>query len=220
MTEGGTASLRGRVSDELKRAVVEHYEEKLARYGPTAQGMDWKDEASQELRFDILCGVCDLEGKTVHEVGCGAGHLQNFMNMRGIRPSAYSGSDLSQAMVDAARARHPGSSFEQRDILVEPVDQTYDVVLCSGLFHVKLDRSDEEWSVFIRECVRRMYDMCRVAVAFNLMSDQVDYRSAELHYPNTAEVLDFCRSELSRFVTLRHDYPLYESTLYVYKSAQ
>jgi SAM-dependent methyltransferase len=208
------------VFDGLKRAVVEHYERQLERHGPTAEGMDWKDEASQKLRFEVLCGVCDLEGRSVHEIACGAGHLWDFMKARGIRTSAYSGSDLSQAMVEAARALHPDVSFEQRDFLVEPVDESYDVVLCSGLFHVKLDRSDEEWRSFLRECVRRMYAMCRVAIAFNLMSDLVDYRSDDLYYADAGEMLDFCRSELSRFVTLRHDYPLYECTLYVYRNAK
>ena len=171
------------------------------------------------LRFAILAEVCDLEGRSVHEIGCGAGHLYDFLGERGFR-GEYSGSDLSRAMIEAARARHPDVRFEQRDLRCEPRPAAADVVLCSGLFHVKLDRGDEEWQSFLRECVRRMYAMCRVAIAFNVMSDQVDYRSDELHYADAAEMLDFCRSELSRFVTLRHDYPLYESTFYGYRNAQ
>ena len=210
---------RGAASEELKRVVVEHYESQLARHGPTARGMDWKDEASQRLRFDLLCGVCPLEGRSVHEIACGAGHLWDFMTASGIRPSAYSGSDLSHAMVNAARARHPDIPFEQRDILMDPPGPSYDVVLCSGLFHVKLDRSEAEWKSFVRESLRRMFAMSRVAISFNLMSDHVDYRADELYYAEAGEMLDFCRSELSRFVTLRHDYPLYEFTTYVYRDA-
>ena len=92
------------------------------------------------------------------------------------------------------------------------------MVLCSGLFHVKLDRSDEEWADFVRASLRRMYAMCREAIAFNLMSDQVDTRSDSLFYPDTGEMLEFCRRELSRYVCLRHDYPLYETTFYVYRN--
>ena len=50
-------------------AVGRHYERSLARHGATAEGMDWKDAASQRLRFRILCEVMDLDGLSVHEVG-------------------------------------------------------------------------------------------------------------------------------------------------------
>jgi SAM-dependent methyltransferase len=204
------------VSARLKRSVVEHYEARLAEHGPNARGMDWKDEASQRLRFAILCGVTDLPGRSVHEVGCGAGHLVDFLRAESIA-AEYSGSDLSAAMVAAARAAHPGVAFEQRDVLVESAGGPYDVVLCSGLFHVKVDNDDDAWWSFVTAMLHRMFDACRVAIAFNLMSDAVDYRAPGLFYADAGRTLDFCRRELSRFVTLRHDYPLYEYTVSVHR---
>jgi SAM-dependent methyltransferase len=178
--------------------------------------MDWKDEASQRLRFEILCAVADLDGKSVCEIGCGAGHLVDFLRQRGIA-ARYHGIDLSEEMLAAARRRHPDVSFAHRDILLGAETGEYDVLLCSGLFHVKLDHRDDEWWRFVRETVRRMYVMCRVGIAFNLMTDQVDFRSPSLFYANPAQVFDLCRRELSRFTVLRHDYPLYEFTVYVYR---
>ena len=207
----------GVVSPQLKQALVEYYEKQLQRYGPTAQGMDWKDEASQRLRFEVLCGVCDLNGKSVHEIGAGAGHLHDFMRERGIA-ARYSGSDLSAEMVDVARRLHPDISFERTDILLDESPATHDVVLCSGLFHVKLDHSEREWSAFLRQTLRRMYEMSRSAIAFNLMSEQVDFRAPQLFYADAGEMLDFCRRELSPFVALRDGYPLYEFTIYVYRN--
>jgi SAM-dependent methyltransferase len=204
------------VSERLKRSVVEHYEGRLREHGPTARGMDWKDEASQRLRFEILCGVADLEGKSVCEIGCGAGHLLDWLGERGTRVR-YVGIDLSEEMLAAARRRHPEASFERRDLLAGGDPGAYDVVLCSGLFHVKLDHGEDEWRAFVTETIRRMFAMCRVAVAFNLMTDQVDFRSPALFYANPGETLEFCRRELSRFTVLRHDYPLHEFTAYVYR---
>jgi SAM-dependent methyltransferase len=180
--------------------------------------MNWKDAASQALRFRILCEVCDLRGRSLHEVGAGAGHLLDYLREAGIAVD-YSGSDLSPAMVEAARRLHPGARFELRDLLLEDPEPSYDVVLCSGLFHVCLGHGGEPWRRFVRETVRRMWALCRVAIAFNLMSDRVDYRVPELHYSNPGEMLEFCRRELGRFVTLRHDYPLHEYTVYVYRQA-
>jgi hypothetical protein len=91
------------------------------------------------------------------------------------------------------------------------------VVLCSGLFHVKLDAPDVEWGAFVRQTLRRMWERSREAIAFNLVSDHVDYRAPALWYAPAGEMLDFCRRALSRWVVVRHDYPLHEHTLYVYR---
>jgi len=178
--------------------------------------MDWKDEESQRLRFSVLCDVCDLRGRQVHEVGAGVGHLHDYLRERGI-DAEYSGSDASAVMVDAARRRLPGVSFVRRDVREETPGETWDVVLGSGLFHVSLGRPEAEWRDFVHAALRCMYASCRGAIAFNLMSDRVDFRNPKLHYADAGAVLDFCRDELSRFVVLRHDYPLHEFTIYVYR---
>ena len=179
--------------------------------------MDWKDAASQWLRFAILCDVCDLNGKCIHEVGAGAGHLLDFLDQRRIAAD-YSGSDLSAAMVDAAHQRHPKTPFSQWDILAESQLPTFDVLMCSGLFHVKLDHDESVWRSFVWAMVRRMYELCKVGIAFNMITDQVDFKIENLYYSNPGETVDFCRRQLSRFVTLRHDYPLHEYTVYVYRN--
>ncbi len=199
-----------------KQQVIDHYEAVLSRNGPTARGMEWKDETSQRLRFSILADVCDLNGKSVHEVGAGAGQFCDYLEDQGICAD-YSGSDVSPAMVEAAQRLHPEVRFERRDILLEKPVETHDVVVSSGMFNVKLNGADAEWCSYVREAVRHMYQMCRVAIAFNGMSDFVDFRNDRLYYANAAELLDFCRHELSRYVTLRLDYPLYEYTIYVYR---
>ena len=209
--------MNARVSEKLRRSIVEHYEGRLSEHGPTARGMDWKDEASQRLRFSVLCEICDLDGRSVHEVGCGAGHLVDLLAERA-SGARYSGSDLSPAMVAAARERHPAASFQLRDALADPGEQ-FDVVLCSGLFHVKLDRPEAEWRSFVELCLHSMFDSSRVGIAFNLMSTHVDFRSPDLFYADPAWTLEFCRDELSPWVVLRHDYPLYEYTTYVYRDA-
>lgn len=197
--------------------VIEHYERQLARHGPTAKGMDWNGDDSQRLRFEMLCDGCELESRRVHEVGAGAGHLYDFLLERRLGTD-YSGSDLSHAMIETARRAHPGIVFEERDVLEPSPGAPYDVVLCSGLFHVKLHATDTDWRSFVEAGLRRMYEDCRSTLAFNMMSDRVDYRSDLLYHSNPEEMLDFCRRELSDRVVLRDDYPLYEYTVHVYRS--
>ena len=203
--------------DRLTRSVVDYYESKLAQFGPTAKGMDWNGEASQALRFSVLCGICDLDGTSVHDVGAGAGHLLSYFKDKGLNVE-YSGSDLSESMVKAALEGHPKAQITRRDILTAKGAERYDVVMCSGLFHVKLRAAEKDWQVFVRSMIRKMYEMCRIGIAFNLMSDRIDYREKALYYSNPGEMLDFCRMELSPHVLLRQDYPLHEYTTYVYRN--
>jgi SAM-dependent methyltransferase len=214
-----TADLPSAGLESLKTSVVAHYEKSLARFGPTARGMDWKDDVSQALRFAVLCDVCDLRERSVHDVGAGAGHLHDFLAARGVG-ARYTGSDLSSAMVATARALHPGVRFERRDLLGEPLPaERWDVVLCSGVFTVKLESSDADWWVLVESMLHRMFALCRIGIAFNLMSDRVDWRSPALYYASPGAIVSFCRSELSPFVVLRDDYPLHEFTVYVYREA-
>lgn len=203
-------------SSSLKQSVVSHYESRLREHGATARGMDWKDEESQRLRFAVLCDVAELSGRSVYEVGCGAAHLCAYLRQEH-STAVYAGCDLSIEMVEAARRSHPDADLEVRDILLDPSSQRYDLVVCSGVFHVKLATTDSDWRHYMFDVIRQMYAMCDVAIAFNLMTDQVDYRAEGLFYAHPGEVLDFCRKELSRHVALRHDYPLYEFTTYVYR---
>ena len=204
--------------EALKRALVAHYERQLERHGPSAAGMDWKDEASQRLRFRVLALICDLRGRSVAEVGCGAGHLVDHLQEHSIA-AEYCGFDLSPRMIEAARSRHPGVRFECVDLLRCEEPENFDVVLCSGLFHVKPDPAASAWEEFVRAMLRRMWSMCRVGIGFNLMSDQVDYRVPGLHYTDPGATLRFCQEEFSRFAVVRHDYPLYEYTTHVYRDA-
>jgi SAM-dependent methyltransferase len=199
-----------------KHAVVAHYEARLREHSPTARGMDWKDERSQALRFAMLVDGLELAGRSLHDVGCGSGELFAFLRERGL-DTDYRGSDLSTEMIEAARARHPGVRFERADLLADELPPS-DVLVTSGLFHVKLAASDADWGAFVRDMVRRMYALCRHAIAFNLMSDHVDFRVPELHYTSPAETLAFCQRELSRHVRLRHDYPLHEYTVHVFRA--
>ena len=52
---------------------------------------------------------------------------------------------------------------------------------------------------------------------FNVLTlySDADKRRADLYYADPLELFTHCRLTFSRFVTLLHDYPLYEFTLLV-----
>jgi len=62
-----------------------------------------------------------------------------------------------------------------------------------------------------------MYSLCNIGMAFNVMSSHVNYRSDKVYYKDPGEVIAYCVKNLSRFVKVYHDYPLYEYFTCVYR---
>ena len=192
------------------------YEESLQAHGTTSRAVGWNDEASQRLRFEKLAAVI-ASGESalrVNDLGCGYGAMFDFLAARfGDRLAAYHGIDISGEMVAAARARvrDARASFAASDTLHDDADYTF----ASGTFNVRMDASEEQWTAHVEASVLAMAAKSRKGLAFNLLSTYVDWRAERLYYADPCHFFDFCRRRVSRFVTLLHDYPLYEWTILV-----
>lgn len=204
--------------DEIKAACRTHYENVLKKHGDSPQGADWADADSQRLRFKILSEIDDLNGKGIHDVGCGLAHLVEFLAESGVN-CQYVGSDISSLMIEKAKQRIPKAQLYVADILddVTPEWMKADYLFASGVFHVKGANERSPWQQFVEAMVRRMFSLAQKGIAFNMMTSYVDYEDTNLFYLSPAEMLDFCIQNLGRRVVIRHDYPLWEYTVYVYK---
>ena len=194
------------------------YEGSLNKYGDTPAGVNWSTPETQQLRFEILLNVGNLEGKKVHDVGCGLAHMHDYIEKKKIACD-YVGSDISDVMITTAKKRL-GKSVELNVANICAKKETWmsaDFVLNSGIFTVKGDASETEWWQYIQHISKHMFEICKQGIAFNLMSSHVDYKDNHLFYIDPAKVLSYFVENLSRRVVIRHDYPLWEFTVYVYK---
>src|SRR5204863_3621995 len=97
-------------------AVERYYGAKIAEHGPTAKGVDWRDEASQELRFEQLLKVCDpMRPFSLNDYGCGYGALALHLEERGL-DVRYTGFDISEEQL--AQARELAVESERRRFVV------------------------------------------------------------------------------------------------------
>ena len=201
----------------MKRAerdnVVERYAERLGRLGPVVQALGWRDEAQQQLRFRVMAdGMPDLDGASVLDVGCGFGDFYDYLAAQG-HQVRYTGCDLSPDVLAVARTKHPGLVLEERDILERPYpDASFDYVCMSGIFNHRI--SDNEG--FLRTMLAAAFRACSRGVAANMTTSYVDFHDAHLHYFSPEDVFRYART-LSKRVAIRHDYPLYEFTLFLYR---
>ena len=211
--------MTGAHKPELLSEVAVYYSEKLARYGETPRGVDWNGEASQICRFEQLCKVIDpADSFSLNDLGCGYGALFDFLVDRGASFS-YIGIDISEEMIQAATKRHFGRR-QARFVVAARPPETADYGVASGVFNVRLRRTNEEWYDYLQATLDTLDATSCRGFAFNCLtsySDE-DKKREYLFYADPCRLFDLCKRRYARQVALLHDYGLYEFTILVRKS--
>lgn len=200
-----------------KTAISNLYDARVGEDLPDYKKVGWGSKESQELRFQILSGIGLKENYSVLDVGCGLGDLFDFLTKGNPSLEQYLGIDISKNLLAEAEKRYvnePKAKFSLTDIEdLTSKQNSFDYVFMSGALNLKM--KEDNWN-YATEVVRSMFDICKVGLACNFLSSYVDYsHDKDFHY-EPERMFSFARS-LTKRVALRHDYPLYEFTLYLYK---
>jgi SAM-dependent methyltransferase len=206
-------------TDELRR-LANHYGELFRQHGDAPAAAQWRDQESQEKRFEILAQIADLREAKVLDFGCGTARLLSYLRRTRDFRGEYVGYDLNPELVDRARRQHPEGRFETRDVLASGVPEDFDYVLISGVFNNLLS---DNWG-FMTALLRLLFPHARKGLAFNAISTYVDNFAPELYYVDPGKVFHYCKEVLSPRVTLRHEYEVkpgvvpYEFSVYVFRA--
>ena len=94
-----------------------------------------------------------------------------------------------------------------------------DYTVASGIFNVKLEASCTEWESYVLRTLETISRLSKRGFAFNVLTKYSDpeFLRPDLYYADPLFFFDCCKTKFSRFVSLLHDYPLYEFTLLVRK---
>jgi len=198
--------------------IANYYSAKLSEHGETPHGVDWNGEESQTLRFKQLCKIVNtLDPFSVNDLGCGYGAFYDFLAHR-YESFVYSGIDISEEMVRAAERRYQDRK-ETRYVLSSIPEQVADYGVASGIFNVRLGRSDDEWMLYLETTLGALDRTSRLGFAFNCLTSysEKDKMRDYLYYANPCVLFDLCKRRYSRNVVLLHDYGLYEFTILVRK---
>jgi SAM-dependent methyltransferase len=208
-----------RVSKALG-GVADLYASNLDLYGFDSRSVGWRDEASQMLRFRKLAQVLFASpsdrGIGIVDYGCGYGAMFHFVDeIAGVQLDSYYGYDISEQML-AGAARFISDSRAEL-VLGSEVRHDADFSFVSGTFNVRMEASDEHWEEYIKTTLLNLAAKSSQGIAFNLLTSYVDWKQENLYYGDPAFFFDFCKKNISPYVTLLHDYPLFEWTMIVHK---
>lgn len=108
-----------------------HLEQRKSHWDAVARSglrRRWFGSGSYHRRMEEVYRHLVSPGLRVLEVGCAAGDL-----LAALRPARGVGIDFSNAMVELARARHPGLTFLCEEAATFELGETFDVVILSDL---------------------------------------------------------------------------------------
>jgi hypothetical protein len=200
----------------MLQSVERYYTDKLAKFGRTPQGADWKSAESQTIRFDQLMRLIQpSESFTINDYGCGYGALVDYLKNRDYQ-FKYRGFDVPEKMIAEGRQSHEKDSrcefYSDKSML-----SSADFTVASGIFNVKLDTPESEWLEYILATLTEFHRLTKKAFAFNALTSYSDpeFMRSNLYYANPLELFDYCQKHFSRKLSLLHDYPLYEFTIIV-----
>jgi len=213
---GSSAARASRTA--IHRAVERYYTAKIALHGPTAAGVDWSCEATQELRFLQLLRLCEFGPPfSLNDLGCGYGALFGCIGRNWPAQAVdYLGVDLSKAMVAQARRLWRGARAA-RFRVGHGSPRTADYSVASGVFNVMLDAQRDAWEDFIRSTLTRLRDTSARGFAVNFLAPLPPHlpQPRELYRCAPSVWQDFCARHLSVQARLLAGYGLNEYTLIV-----
>lgn len=204
-------------SKQIKEKVSSYYTQKVQQWGATPQGVDWNSRESHEIRFEQLLKVCDMSTHfSINDLGCGYGALFDYMTERNYK-FEYHGYDLSETMIEKAGDLHKGRNncrFTQGDLLEEA-----DYTMACGVFNVKMDVNPKDWEGYVLGVLDKIYQASRKGFSYNILTKYSDRERMKntLYYADPCFYFDYCKRNFSKYVTLLHDYPLYEFSILVRK---
>ena len=200
--------------------VASYYNGKLAEYGDSPRGVDWNGEESQTVRFAQLCKIIDpgTPNFSLSDLGCGYGALLDYLRDKHAH-CTYLGIDISHEMIKAAEKRHAAAN-QARFITSATPDQVTDYSVASGIFNVRLERSDKEWFDYLESTLDVLDRASSSGFAFNCLTSYSDQerKNDHLYYADPCRLFDVCKRRYSQQVALLHDYGLYEFTILIRKA--
>ena len=196
------------------------YHGHLADFGSSAQGVGWKNEQAQIVRFEQLGKLFPKSiNFSVNDLGCGVGDFIHFLTGQD-RSYTYMGYDLMPAMILKANEKHSNKKNVLFQCIKSPNEmQVSDYTVASGIFNIRFEATDETWLSMIIDTMHEMNEKSLCGFAFNVLSkySDVEQRKKELYYADPMYLFDYCKQHFSRNVALLHDYDQYDFTILIRK---
>lgn len=193
----------GFLESEFKE-LSEHYDELARQHGYSPNATQQSSVETQEKRLNVLLNLSgNLKNKKILDFGCGTGHLLHILRKNGFK-GEYVGYDISSELLNIARQHYPEARFELKNILNDPIDESFDYIFISGVFNNDIGCNQ----LFMKKILTKLFKQTKESMVFNALSCYVDYKNQGLYYFDPSWVFEFCKTHLTTHVSLNHAYEI------------
>lgn len=193
-----------------KDNVLNRYDERISRYGPTIKSLAIGPKERQDIRYNILFEIGIRSGDHVVDVGCGLANFYSYLE-NALPNISYTGIDINPNYIKKCQSLFPESSFYPGEFQEYP-NLICDYVVSSSSFNIKLKQSNYE---YIDEFICDAFKKAKKGIAVDFLSIYAESKFPDIFYYDPAVILQIAKKYTKR-VCIRHDYPLFEFALYMY----
>lgn len=195
-----------------KERIIKRYNERIQRCGSNIRGLASGTEERRNIRFDIMTEIGINNGDQILDLGCGFGDYSGYLERKQINVN-YTGYDINSLIIEEAKKKYSKRTFEVKDILNQDIPN-FDYIVSTTAFNLPLTGEDNY--EFITRLLNKCYKHARKGVSIDFLTSYVDYPSLDgFHYQ--PERIFTIAKQITKRVRLRHDYPLFEFSIYLYK---
>jgi SAM-dependent methyltransferase len=207
--------------EHINKQLKEFYDKNLESHGPGAQGVGWKNQEAQLIRFEQLSKLLPLQKTfSINDLGCGVGDFADYLQQKGYEGFTYTGYDVLQEMVTLAKDKHISQSHLTFELIKDAGEiREAHFTMASGIFNLRYANTDKHWLAYIINNLHQMNEKSSKGFAFNALTKYSDKDKMQdyLYYSDPLYLFDYCKKHFSRNVALLHDYNQYDFTILVRK---
>jgi SAM-dependent methyltransferase len=189
------------------------YQDAARRHNGGFGSLLWASPDTQAARFDAICRLQPLAGRTILDVGCGRGDLLDYLVHNNQPPADYIGIEVIDELLEIARRKeHRRAKIIAADFVANPKSLFVGaemVVICGAL-------NTLDTPTFYTT-IRRAFDAAAEVLVFNFLDSPSLAAASFLTWHRRDDVLAFARS-LSTNVRVLSDYLDGDSTIAMTKN--
>lgn len=203
----------------MKEKFESFYNDHLKKFGSTAQGVGWKNEDAQRIRFQQLVKIIGQheDSFSINDLGCGIGDFNTFLRENEYQ-FIYRGYDVMPEMIQEAKRRFDKLSNTFFKIIGSAQEmEVAHYTVASGIFNIRFNCDDDSWLKYILETLTYINEKSTDGFVFNVLTKYSDHEfmKKELYYADPGFLFDYCKTNFSKNVALLHDYDQYDFTILV-----
>ena len=185
---------------------VKRYIARFNKYGVSKDTLGWF-KGKQDLRYRALLQKIPTSIESITDIGCGFG--DGIEHIYEKFPTAQIiGVDLVNEFVEHCKTRYPDCEFKAGDY-VDILTKT-DAVIASGVFNHNTGTSYEDIDNLIQICK----DLKVNYLAFDLLSNNVEFKTDTNHYSDPAEIIRIINKYTRRYFVSHLEQP-FEFTAFI-----